>query len=47
MNLLVFCIAIVTITFASREAARIKGDENFEFEICPESHPHAFDHGEV
>jgi hypothetical protein len=45
MNLLVFCIAIVTITFASLEAARLKRDENFEIEGCPESHPYAFDHG--
>jgi hypothetical protein len=47
MNLLLFCIAIITITSASLEAARIKGDENFEFEVCPESHPFAFDHGKV
>jgi hypothetical protein len=47
MNLLLFCIAIITFAFASLEAARIKRDENFEFEVCPESHPYAFDHGEV
>jgi hypothetical protein len=47
MNLLLFCIAIITITSVSLEAARIKRDENLEFEVCPESHPYAFDYGEV
>jgi hypothetical protein len=47
MNWLLFCIAIITITFASLDAARIKRDENFELEVCPATHPYAFDHGKV
>jgi hypothetical protein len=45
MNLLFFLN--VTITLASHEAAGNKRDENFEFEVCPESHNYAFDQGEV
>jgi hypothetical protein len=47
MNFLLFCIAFIHITFASLEAARVKRDENLEFEVCPESHPNPFDHGKV
>jgi hypothetical protein len=47
MDLLLFCITIVSITFASLEAARMKRDENLQFEVCPESHNFGFDQGKV
>jgi hypothetical protein len=47
MNLLLFCIANIVIAFASLEAARIKREENMEFEGCPQSYPNPFDNGQV
>jgi hypothetical protein len=47
MNLLLFCIAIITTAFDSLEAARIKRNEILDSEVCPESHPYPFDHGKV
>jgi hypothetical protein len=47
MNLLLFCIAIIVVVFASLEAASITNDEYINFGVCPESHRYAFDHGKV
>jgi hypothetical protein len=48
MNLLLFCIAIIAASACdSLEAARIKRNEILDSEVCPESHPYPFDHGEV
>jgi hypothetical protein len=47
MNLLLLCIAIIAVASVPIEGARIKRDEILEFEVCPESHPKAFDHGKV
>ena len=47
MSLLLLCIAIIAITSSSLEAARTKRDENITFEVCPKSHPEAFDEGKV
>jgi hypothetical protein len=46
MKLSFFCITIIATAFASVEAARNKRDE-FEFEVCPDSHPYAVDNGKV
>jgi hypothetical protein len=47
MNLLLFCTAIIAVVFDSLEAARIKRNEILDSEVCPQSHPNAFDRGKV
>jgi hypothetical protein len=47
MNLLHFCIAFCAIVYTSLAAENLEDDQNMEFALCPESHPHAIARGKV